>query len=437
MSDPFDDLADVLVGAFGANPEQQAVSQWLSTGYLPLNHAISGRYRDGGLPSGRMTEIFGPPSAGKTAIATEVMIAAQKAGGIAAFMDHERSFDVRLGEARGLNIHPGRWIYRKPRTFEDSVETLVTVCHRRLDAGDLSALRYPVIASPKVDGLRSLAMDGKPMSRSMKPIPNRFIQSVFDTWAGVMNGLDGELVVGSLTAKDVFNVTTSAVMAQDGRPEVTYYVFDLWNEPQPYAARLSLLSHRSTILWPQIETFEPGFRIKALPWKVLHSSEELEAYEAEITSQGYEGVMLRAPAGPYKQGRSTLKEGYLLKLKRWEDHEAQVIGFEQKQRNLNEAKLDERGFTKRSSHKDNQVGVDTLGALIVVGVNGPWSGVTFSVGSGLNDAQRQAIWRRRDELHNQIITYTHFPIGAIDKPRFPVFRAFRNPLDMDAKETSI
>ena len=32
MSDPFDDLADVLVGAFGANPEQQAVSQWLSTG---------------------------------------------------------------------------------------------------------------------------------------------------------------------------------------------------------------------------------------------------------------------------------------------------------------------------------------------------------------------------------------------------------------------
>src|SRR5437764_14153081 len=135
----------------------------------------------------------------------------------------------------------------------------------RLDAGDLSALRYPAIASPKVDGLRSLAMDGKPISRSMKPIPNRFIQSVFDTWAGVMNGLDGELVVGSLTAKDVFNVTTSAVTAQDGRPEVTYYVFDLWNQPQHYAARLSLLSHRSTILWPQIETLDPGFRIRELP----------------------------------------------------------------------------------------------------------------------------------------------------------------------------
>ena len=143
MSDPFDDLADVLVGAFGANPEQQAVSQWLSTGYLPLNHAISGRYADGGLPSGRMTEIFGPPSAGKTAIATEVMIAAQKAGGIAAFMDHERSFDVRLGEARGLNIHPGRWIYRKPRTFEDSVETLVTICHK-LRTSKLLAPEAPI-----------------------------------------------------------------------------------------------------------------------------------------------------------------------------------------------------------------------------------------------------------------------------------------------------
>ena len=58
------------------------------------------------------------------------------------------------------------------------------------------------------------------------------------------------------------------------------------------------------------------------------------------------------------------------------------------------------------------------------------------MGSGFTEEQRQIIWRRQNELQLQHIKYVHFPIGAIDKPRFPTFLGFRDPLDMDAKETS-
>lgn len=109
------------IKAIGDNDLNQGPKHWLSTGFVPLDHAISGKYVGGGLPGGRIIEIFGPPSAGKTAISTNVMINAQRAGGIAMFFDHERSFDSRLAERMGLDLTPGRWIFRTPKTFEESI----------------------------------------------------------------------------------------------------------------------------------------------------------------------------------------------------------------------------------------------------------------------------------------------------------------------------
>jgi len=116
-------LALAIAKRLGKNDEIQHVEHWLDTGYPPLNEAVSGSL-DGGLPCGRIVEIFGPPSAGKTFLATKAMISAQKAGGISMFLDHENSFDSGLGAAMGLDIDEdsGQWIYKQPDTFEDSIE---------------------------------------------------------------------------------------------------------------------------------------------------------------------------------------------------------------------------------------------------------------------------------------------------------------------------
>lgn len=116
---------DILSGIIGENSEKQTTNIWIDTGIPELNRALSGLY-DGGLPCGRMVEIFGPESSGKTFIATMAMIAAQQAGGIAGFNDHERSFEVHLAEAMGLSTKlDGRWIYKRPKTFEESVDIAI------------------------------------------------------------------------------------------------------------------------------------------------------------------------------------------------------------------------------------------------------------------------------------------------------------------------
>lgn len=116
-------IMDALAGTYGKNDEESTVSIWLDTGYVELNHALSGRW-DGGLPVGRIIELSGPPSAGKTALATAAMASAQKAGGIGGFSDHERSFSNVLAQKIGLDTTPGRFLFKKPRTFEESIDMM-------------------------------------------------------------------------------------------------------------------------------------------------------------------------------------------------------------------------------------------------------------------------------------------------------------------------
>jgi recombination protein RecA len=119
-------IADELEKAIGSNDEHAQVETWLDTGFMPLNYAISGDY-DKGMPAGRIVEMFGPESSGKTAIATSVMASAQRAGGIAGFMDHERSFQSPHAIGLGLDLDPNKFVFKTPRTFEESINVSIKV----------------------------------------------------------------------------------------------------------------------------------------------------------------------------------------------------------------------------------------------------------------------------------------------------------------------
>lgn len=75
-------------------------TEFISTGSLSLNKALG----IGGLPKGRITEIYGPESSGKTTVALHVIAEAQKLGGLCAFIDVEHAFDETYARAIGLNI---------------------------------------------------------------------------------------------------------------------------------------------------------------------------------------------------------------------------------------------------------------------------------------------------------------------------------------------
>jgi protein RecA len=121
------DLINQLDKELGANADGQQVTHFIDTGFPPLNKIMSGRY-DGGLPFGRMVEMFGESSTGKTALATQWMVNAQKMGGVAGFIDWERSFDVSLAEGFGLEAKRPKWIYAKPKTWEEGNVVAAKAC---------------------------------------------------------------------------------------------------------------------------------------------------------------------------------------------------------------------------------------------------------------------------------------------------------------------
>ena len=280
---------------------------------------------------------------------------------------------------------------------------------------DLDQLVYPLLATPKIDGIRCLIIDGVAMSRSLKPIPNAFIQSIIGK--PEFNGLDGELLVGSS-----FQQATSGIMSGDGEPDFTYHVFDLWDRPaQSYYDRdEDLQLHVAVLASP---------RVVALQTVAITSRAELDAYSAEQLGLGHEGVMVRSPGSPYKQGRATFKEGFLTKLKPFADAEATVVGFEQRMHNGNTATTNALGRTERSSHQANLVPMGTLGALVCSN-QAKWPGVTFNIGTGFDDATRAYIWANRDKAIGTTAKFKYQAIGTVDKPRIPVFLGFRDGRDV-------
>lgn len=278
--------------------------------------------------------------------------------------------------------------------------------------------RFPLYASPKLDGIRVLVQGGQVVSRNLKPIPNQFVQKTLqrelDLWD--LEGLDGELIVGDPADKDCFRRTTSGVMSVEGNPDFVFWVFD------KYDVADFDFRHR---LVKQIVKSLNHERVKPVPHILVKDAWETTAYEEQMLARGFEGIMLRVVNGLYKQGRSTMREGHLMKLKQFADSEAVVLGMVEQQHNTNEKKLNEIGKMQRTSHKAGKVGKATMGALKVCDIH---SMVEFEIGTGFDDQFRQTVWDNPKLIHGKTVKYKYFPTGSKDKPRFPVFLGFREDL---------
>lgn len=279
---------------------------------------------------------------------------------------------------------------------------------------NFEGLRYPLFASPKLDGVRALVIDGIVVSRNLKPIPNLHVQKIFGK--SQFNGLDGELIVGSTMDNSTFTNTSSGVMSVDGEPDVKFHVFDDFMYLGVFQTRLDSAIKRT----------RSCDQVVIVPHVMLSSHADLQEFESVSLANGYEGVMLRDPLGHYKEGRSTEKEGILMKVKRFTDGEAKIVGFNEAMHNTNEAKLNELGTKERSHKKEGLIGKGMLGALMVV----TEEGVNFEIGTGFTEAQRIEFWKTRKSLLGKIVKYKSQEVGVKIRPRFPVFHGFRDPIDL-------
>lgn len=276
---------------------------------------------------------------------------------------------------------------------------------------DVSTLNYPVLCTPKIDGIRCLTISGQAVSRTFKLIRNKHIQHKIRSLG--YDNLDGEIIVPGAG----FQETTSAVMSIDGVPNFEYNVFDYVKDhtDKPYRDRINdLINLKGLSVCPWV--------VRILP-ATISSQEDLNAYEQLSIGNGFEGVMIRSPGGPYKCGRSTEREGYLLKLKRFEDSEARIIDIYEKFQNANPVAYDAFGNIKRATCQEDLIPLDTMGALEVEDLV---TKARFKVGSGFNEELRQHIWDHKQEYLGVVITYKYQKHGMLDVPRLPIFKGFRN-----------
>lgn len=288
---------------------------------------------------------------------------------------------------------------------------------------------FPAYASIKIDGIRGCVLPEPGLvSRKILPIPNAYIRSLL-TMPALWHH-DGEILTYTSGKMDNFNLVQSKVMSEDGSPEFLYYMFDHFEFPERrFEDRMPLIKQGVAFT-------------KRVNQILVRDMAELLALEAQAIADGWEGLIVRSRDGRYKFGRSTAKEGILLKMVKKQRAEAVIVGTYERMHNANEATTDALGNTKRSSHQDNKVGRDDLGGLNLLwdgmvsghlfsGVVIPSGGaVPFDCGTGFDDATREKFWKIRDQLIGQIITFEFRGVGTNSKPRFPAFIGLRDERDL-------
>lgn len=298
-------------------------------------------------------------------------------------------------------------------------------------------IQFPCFATPKFDGIRCVTRSPiiqdlidpnliDVLTYSLEEIPNAFIKRTLREYG--LKNLDGELMLHDQDGKMLkYNPTQSGIMSVAGEPNFFFYVFDLITYDPYWERQERLLEMKKQ----DIETIFPRIRI-VKPTTIVDAA-ALEKYEAERLEEGYEGVIVRSIDGPYKCGRSTTKEGFMYKVKRFKDAEAMVTGFEELMINDNEATINQHGLLERSSHRVNQRPGDTLGALVCSGHNGQ----IFKIGSGFTEADRKEIWTHQDDYKMKLVKYKYQPHGMKEAPRSPIFLGWRSPADMDTNDSVI
>jgi DNA ligase-1 len=289
---------------------------------------------------------------------------------------------------------------------------------------DIEKIVFPVLVQPKIDGVRALNLNGYLTGRSLKPHGNRYVASQFSH--EIYSGLDGEMFVGCMNDDDLCRKTTSALNSYEGQPDVNWALFDFITDSTidlPYEIRFQRLcehvaDHMSSFPYP----IQPILTIR------VEHMDDLLHYLEKWQQGGYEGMIVRDPLGKYKQGRSTIREGGLLRIKTFCDAEAEVIGIMEGQTNQNPATIDERGYTARSNHQENMIANGMVGSLLCKDLKTEQI-ITVAAGK-LTQDERRYYFENQNKLIGQIIKYKYFPKGVKDKPRFPTFQTIRITSDL-------
>jgi len=283
---------------------------------------------------------------------------------------------------------------------------------------DITDVKLPVYASTKLDGIRCLFIDGKMLSRSLKPIRNGYLQQKYEPLKQYSKDynviLDGELYGHGMTFQQISSDVMTTYKQTDQR--LSYWAFDCIVEEDyamPFYARLAnLIKIVNIVLCP----------IVYVDQELVKTHEEITKHFETVQESGYEGLILRPSNSRYKQGRSTVKEGLMLKIKPWHTWDARIVGI------IQETEVDpdaprttnELGRSVTSKKQDDRVLIERACAFLVT-----YGNQMVKVSLAMTQLEREEVWENSKDYLGKMIEYKGMLVGSKNVPRHPIFVRFR------------
>lgn len=142
--------------------------QRVSTGSFGLDIATGG-----GWPKGRIIEIYGPESSGKSSLVLSAIREVQRAGGVAAYIDTEQAFDPIYAENLGIDLSPERFLFSQPSNGEEAL----TIAEEFLNTGEIALLSIDSVAAmtPRAEiegdyGEAKMGLQARLMGQAMRKL---------------------------------------------------------------------------------------------------------------------------------------------------------------------------------------------------------------------------------------------------------------------------
>lgn len=319
-----------------------------------------------------------------------------------------------------------------------------------IDATDqLDNIRYHKLTSYKLDGIRCIFHPVLNMiSRTLKPIQNKQLREKFEYMVELSKStktiFDGELYAHDLTFQEI----TRVVMTQDfwdpntqkklvkelkfvDKIEYIKYVNNLISKTKFHMFEFiesndnnPTFNHRYKVMEKHKKFFKSN--VIVVKQTIINSPEEVKKLFIKALDDGYEGLILRCPDSPYKSGRSTLKEEWMLKVKPFETFDAKIIGVQQATEVDPNAKksINELGYSVTSKKKNDRILVERASAFFVM-----YKGIELKVSLAMTNEEKADVWKNKTIYIGKMIEYEGMQIGAKDVPRHPTFVRFREDRD--------
>lgn len=296
---------------------------------------------------------------------------------------------------------------------------------------DENKLALPAMVQPKIDGVRGVNTTGKLTGRSLKSFKNLAVTELFSHPA--LEGFDGELALGSITSPSLCRDTSSRLGTINASAEgISWHVFDYVTEmtrDMPYEQRYGRLLK----LVPKLPEHLSRV-VFVVPYAMCANLEDVELLDSRHLEMGFEGSIVRGLHQPHKAGRSTVKEGGLLRIKRFKDAEAVVVKVLEGHSNLNEMTTNALGLAERSSHEANMVPNAQVGTIVgrLLEDTGPMkAGELVDIGPGrMTQEEKTYYWSNHGALLGKTVKFQWFPKGVKDKLRFVTYQCIRGEEDM-------